>query len=146
MTGPMHGSSESTDGLEHLLAGRTPPGVYRWHSSLSEQDAAAAAERAGWRLARLGRVVDTREEALAALGETLGFPEHYGRNLDALWDCLRDLPAPTILLWDGWGRLARSAGSDVRRLLGVLGDRAAQGGFAVLLRGDGPDLGIPVLD
>jgi RNAse (barnase) inhibitor barstar len=29
---------------------------------------------------------------LQAIGEALHFPEHYGANLDALYDCLTDLP------------------------------------------------------
>ena len=28
---------------------------------------------------------------------TLGFPEHYGKNLSALYDCLGDISAPTRL-------------------------------------------------
>ena len=28
---------------------------------------------------------------------TLGFPEHYGKNLDALYDCLGDIDTPTRL-------------------------------------------------
>ena len=28
---------------------------------------------------------------------TLGFPEHYGKNLAALWDCLGDIDSPTRL-------------------------------------------------
>ena len=31
------------------------------------------------------------EEIHTMLKEKFGFPEYYGRNLDALWDCLRDL-------------------------------------------------------
>lgn len=32
-----------------------------------------------------------RQEAHAYLAQQLGFPEHYGRNLDALSDCLEEL-------------------------------------------------------
>ncbi|MDD3483228.1 barstar family protein [Azovibrio restrictus] len=38
---------------------------------------------------------------LAGLGQTLGFPEHFGANFDALYDCLTDteiLPQPGLLL------------------------------------------------
>ena len=90
-------------------------------------------------------------EFLAALGATLGFPDYYGGNLDALWDCLRR-PAtePTVLLWDGWGPLARGerpTGS--RALLRVLRDRAAPTRVRrspLLLRGEGPDVDVPSLD
>ena len=36
---------------------------------------------------------------------TFGFPEYYGENWDAMWDCLRDVffPAvPAASLWRAW--------------------------------------------
>lgn len=33
----------------------------------------------------------TREDAHEYLQEILGLPEYYGRNLDALYDCLSDM-------------------------------------------------------
>lgn len=33
----------------------------------------------------------SREEAHAYLKETFAFPEHYGKNLDALHDCLTEM-------------------------------------------------------
>ena len=35
------------------------------------------------------------------LTEELGFPDYFGRNLDALHDCLTDLSAPTRLVLTG---------------------------------------------
>lgn len=44
-----------------------------------------------------------REEAYDRFVEALGFPDHFGRNLDALMDCLRDVAdrhtAPWTLVW-----------------------------------------------
>ena len=55
-----------------------------------------------------------------------------------------------VLLWDGWGPLAREDERAFSVALSVLGGRvnADKGGrFAVLLRGDGPDVdGVPWLD
>ena len=52
-----------------------------------------------------------------------------------------------LLLWDGWGPLARHDERAFNVSLSVLGGRvnADRGGpFAVVLRGDGPDvLGVP---
>jgi RNAse (barnase) inhibitor barstar len=34
----------------------------------------------------------TKSQILAAIANGFGFPAHFGRNLDALYDCLTDLP------------------------------------------------------
>ena len=55
-----------------------------------------------------------------------------------------------MLLWDGWGPFARADPQAFSVALSVLGTRvnAERGGaFAVLLRGDGPDVaGVTSLD
>ena len=84
----------------------------------------------------------------------LDFPDYYGQNFDALADCLADVTAGDsegwVLLWDGWGPLAREDERAFSVALSVLGGRvnADKGGrFAVLLRGEGPDIeGVPSLD
>ena len=37
-----------------------------------------------------GKKMVSKEETHAYLKETFGFPEHYGNNLDALYDCLME--------------------------------------------------------
>ena len=67
-----------------------------------------------------------REEALELLGRTLELPEWWGRNLDALYDCLTGgLGRPVRLELSGRG--AMEATDFGRRLLGVLEDAAAAG-------------------
>lgn len=75
---------------------------------------------------------------LDAIAGALQFPEWFGRNLDALYDCLTDLSwLPTgehVLIWvsssslgsaDPKGYLAiRSVLSDAQRALGPAGERA----------------------
>ena len=43
-------------------------------------------------------VFETMAQVLSFLGEALDFPPYYGRNLDALYDCLTDLPEGEITL------------------------------------------------
>lgn len=125
-------------------------GVRRWESRLDVDDVRHTVELAGWRFAQLDTIaVETRPELLLGVGEALAFPDHYGRNLDALHDCLRDLPTRTVLLWEGWGTPARAVPSAFRGVIRVLSDRAESDTvpLQVLLRGPGPEEpGIAVLD
>jgi len=161
-------------GLAGLVAGHDEPGVWRWRSGLDVADVRRAVESAGWTFGHVdGAHAQTRAEVLDAIGRTLAFPAYYGRNLDALADCLRDLPEPdgdgptsdgptddgggapphrgrrpgVVLLWDDWGLLGHDDPRALQQLLAVLGDRAAQRPpFAVLLRGEGPQVDVPLLD
>ena len=45
-----------------------------------------------------GRYMLSKAEAHRYLQETFGFPAYYGKNLDALYDCLTDLPPTEIYL------------------------------------------------
>lgn len=89
----------------------------------------------GWRVATIAGV---RDEAgfHAEIAAALGFPAHYGANLDALWDCLADLPEPTALVWQDWGNLAVGEPRQWARLVEVLRARTGESPtFAVVLDG-----------
>jgi ribonuclease inhibitor len=48
----------------------------------------------------LGTEMTTREALHVHLQERLGFPDYYGQNLDALWDCLRaEIAVPLTIQW-----------------------------------------------
>ena len=140
-------------GLAALLAGRSKPGIYTWHSGFEVEDVRHTVEHAGWTFAYVdGLKAQTKQEFLTHIGEALSFPEWYGKNFDALADCLTDIDSGngTVVLWDGWGALARAEPRAFSVALSVLGTRvnADRGGpFSVLLRGEGPDVaGVPSLD
>lgn len=137
-------------GLAGLLAGKVDPGVYRWHTELAAADLADSVTGAGWSLAQVAVVAETKDEVLGAIGAALRFPPHFGRNLDALWDSLRDLSAPTVLLWETWGCAAYADRADFDKIVRVLQERSAEisedrPAFTVLLRGDGPETDLPDL-
>lgn len=44
-----------------------------------------------------GRRMTDRAAAHAELKEKLSLPEHYGANLDALWDCLTEICEETVI-------------------------------------------------
>ena len=140
-------------GLAALLAGRAAPGHYRWKSGFEVEDVRHAVDHAGWTFGYVdGLHAQTKPEFLRELGQALDFPDWYGENFDALADCLTDVDDGdgTVLLWDGWGALARQEPRAFSVALSVLGGRvnADRGGpFAVLLRGEGPEVaGAPWLD
>src|SRR4029453_16524664 len=132
-------------GLARILAHHHDPGVYRWHAAFPAGEVGHAVEHAGWGVGYVhGWHPQTRHEFLAAVGEALTFPDHYGQNLDALNDCLRDLPGPTVLLWDGWCTLARSDETAFDAVRGIPPGHTAK--LTTLLRGEGPDVDVPSLD
>lgn len=141
-------------GLAALLAGRREPGIFRWHGAFGVPDVQHTVEHAGWRFVYLdGVAVESKPEFLERIGTAFGFPDHYGQNFDAVADCLHDVvagdSAGTVLLYDGWGPFARADERAFSVALSVLGARVNEdrgGPFAVLLRGEGPDLGIRSID
>jgi RNAse (barnase) inhibitor barstar len=134
-------------GLAGILAGHHAPGVYRWHAAFGAADVRHTVEHAGWRFARVDGVgLEDKAAMMGALGTSLGASEHFGQNLDAVWDVLRDVDVPLLLLWDEWGAFARADRGTFDRMTGMFSDRAEQGGLAVLLRGEGPEIGVPSLD
>ncbi len=71
-----------------------------------------------------GAQLQNRKEAMELLGQALAFPKWWGRNLDALYDCLTDLGRPVRL--EISRREAMEASAFGRRLLRVLEDAAAE--------------------
>ncbi len=142
-------------GLAGLLAHHVEPGIYRWHGHFPVEDVRHTVEHAGWRFAAGRRLAPHDQGGVPRGGRRRrsDFPDYYGQNFDALADCLGDVTAGDsegwVLLWDGWGPLAREDHRAFSVALSVLGGRvnADKGGrFAVLLRGDGPDVaGVPSL-
>ena len=134
-------------GLAAVLAGRHAPGVHRWASALGVADVRDAVEGAGWTFGYVdGVALETRDAALRAIGDALAFPDYYGVNLDALNDCLRDLPGPTVLLWEAWGPLARAEPRWFGVLARVLAERDPDDPpVETLLRGPGPADAVPLL-
>jgi hypothetical protein len=140
-------------GLAALLAGHRAAGVYRWHAGYDVAHVRHTVEHAGWTFGYVdGLAAQTKQELLAHVGEALAFPAWYGQNFDAMADCLSDVDdgEGTVLLWDGWGAFARAEPQAFSVALSVLGTRvhADRGGpFAVLMRGEGPEVpGIAWLD
>lgn len=50
--------------------------------------------------------IHSREEFHRILSQVLHFPEWYGNNLDALYDCLTDIREQTHLYLENWDALS----------------------------------------
>jgi ribonuclease inhibitor len=74
----------------------------------------------------MNRIIEGKEIASAhdfhrALAELLGLPEHYGHNLDALWDTLSvDVERPVTLIWRDAAESRRKLGLHFDRIVEVL--------------------------
>jgi Barstar (barnase inhibitor) len=99
----------------------------------------------------------TTEAALLAIGMAFDFPDYYGRNMNALVDCLRDVatfdygsdPASTgtVVAIDRLEALARRDPDLVWSLLNILADTGRQAllighRFIVMARSDDPMLSV----
>ncbi len=71
-----------------------------------------------------GSLLNRRDEAMERLGRALCLPEWWGRNLDALHDCLTGLDRPVRLVLRGRADLESTPFGRV--LLRVLRDAAAE--------------------
>jgi Barstar (barnase inhibitor) len=135
-------------GLAGILGGHHPAGVYRWHGAMAGAEVKHAVEHAGWSCGVVdGWTHQDRVGLLTELAATLDFPARFENSFDGVADCLRDVIEPTVLLWDGWGPLAREDDHAFEAALDVFMERAGQTPpFAVLLRGEGPEVDLPSLD
>jgi ribonuclease inhibitor len=67
--------------------------------------------------------INNIDQLHAALADLLGFPEHYGRNLDALYDCLSgEIELPVKLIWTNYASTHARLGEDAALFLEVMED------------------------
>jgi hypothetical protein len=130
--------------LVAVLDGTTPPGVLTWPADRPVADALAAARAAGWSGAslELDGALD-KAAFMERCARALRLPQWFGRNWDALADCLTDLswcPADRgrLLVVTGWQGYAAAAPADWSIVESVLADavghwRGTDTGLAVIM-------------
>ena len=67
----------------------------------------------------------------ARIARALDFPDYYGKNLDALYDCLTDLPEGSELVITHFDALETSLGSRYALLIRRVLDDAAENSYFV---------------
>lgn len=73
-----------------------------------------------------GRRMENPSEAHDYLKETLNFADHYGENLDALWDELTSLSRPTTVVFLYRGKMLENLGIYGKKLLDTLRDASKE--------------------
>lgn len=90
--------------------------------------AVVTAERAAGRTVHVVPAGDDKAETLRLFAEVLGFPDYFGHNLDALWDCLRERAigeeGEWSLIWDGARFLGAADPATHAAVAGILDDLA----------------------
>jgi ribonuclease inhibitor len=56
------------------------------------------------------------------LQRALAFPDHFGRNLDALWDVMHDVPGPIEIRWKGHAQARSQLGEKFDALVVLFRD------------------------
>ena len=119
---------------------------------MSASEQAKAAAEAAFARGAYPHLVNSRPtvdkaSTLTAFAEALSFPDYFGHNLDALYDCLTDLswlpPGEHVLIWPGSDALRkaepktylaiRSVLSDAQRALGPSGPGGGSWRLTVVL-------------
>ncbi len=68
-----------------------------------------------------GKSIRSMEDFYTEVSRELKFPEHFGRNLDALWDVLTaDIAGPIHLIWDDSAVSQQSMGKDFDKICALL--------------------------
>jgi RNAse (barnase) inhibitor barstar len=103
--------------------------LYRSESYLS--DDIAALEAAGYRLIRFNcSTWRTPAKMHDELEEALHFPAYYGRNFNALWDCLQDIEVTNagglLIVLDGFAGFANGSNHDAAKGLVDIFARASR--------------------
>ena len=76
-----------------------------------------------------GKDMTSRETAYRIIEKTMSFPEWFGHNLDALADCLGEIPADTAIVFVNTDILIDNLGNYANKLLNCFRQLSEEFGF-----------------
>ena len=79
-----------------------------------------------------GKDMTSREVAFRKIKEVMGLPEYFGQNLDALYDCLSELPKETNIVIVNETNLRFNLESYGEKMLACFRDAAEECGFTLV--------------
>ena len=70
-----------------------------------------------------GKAIQSLDEFYSEIARKLRLPDHFGRNLDALWDVLTtDVKGPVELVWEDTENSKTPLGKDFEKVTALLKD------------------------
>lgn len=73
------------------------------------------------RLSLNGKAIQTADDFYDRISSVFDLPDHFGRNLDALWDVLStDVEGPFEIIWKHADLSKKSMGKDFNRIVKLL--------------------------
>ena len=76
-----------------------------------------------------GTAIHSREELHSALASTLEFPDYYGKNLSALWDCLTGwVSTPLTVVWENYQETHQALGDYAEKVVELFFDASKEVG------------------
>ena len=79
-----------------------------------------------------GKDMISREEAYRVIKAAMQFPDWFGSNLDALADCLGELPKDTTICFVNTAILIENVGEYAEKILECFRDLAEECGFRLI--------------
>jgi hypothetical protein len=75
-----------------LLHGDRAPGLYRLETAIAPEEVAALCQEQDCQLFYIdGSIITSKSTFLQQFAQVMQFPDYFGHNWDAFWDCLTDL-------------------------------------------------------
>ncbi|XGV98390.1 MAG: barstar family protein [Leptolyngbya sp. BL-A-14] len=137
------------DKLVAVLRGEGSPGLYTLETPISTDDLVTLSQKHGAHLFCLnGAGINNKSEFLHAIASAMSFPDYFGKNWDALDDCLTDLDwlegDRLVLLYDQPDRFAQADPSEWQVALDILRStveywRTNNRSFSVFFKGSHTD-------
>ncbi len=79
-----------------------------------------------------GKDMTSKAEAYRVIGATMEFPDWFGANLDALADCLGELPKETTIVFVNTAILEENVGDYAGKILETFRDLSEECGFGLI--------------